>query len=58
MKKISIIVMALAFLAALTQCKKEQVTPANDSEGVAITLDLTLTVYEMRFYDMLIICLL
>ena len=38
MKKISII-MALAFLAALTQCKKEeQVTPAN--EGVAITLDI------------------
>ncbi len=32
--------MALAFLAALTQCKKEQVTPANDSEGVAITLDI------------------
>ena len=32
--------MALAFLAALTQCKKEQVTPANDSEAVAITLDI------------------
>ncbi len=40
MKKISIIVMALAFLAALTQCKKEQVAPANDSEAVAITLDI------------------
>lgn len=40
MKKISIIVMALAFLAALTQCKKEQVAPANDSETVAITLDI------------------
>ena len=40
MKKISIIVMALAFLAALTQCKKEQVVPANDSEAVAITLDI------------------
>ncbi len=40
MKKISIIVMALAFLAALTQCKKEQAIPANDSEGVAITLDI------------------
>ena len=40
MKKTRIIVMALAFLVALTQCKKEQVTPANDSEGVAITLDI------------------
>jgi len=40
MKKISIIVMALAFLAALTQCKKEQVAPANDSEAVTITLDI------------------
>ena len=40
MKKTRIIVMALAFLAALTQCKKEQVTPANDSEAVAITLDI------------------
>ena len=39
MKKTSIIIMALAFLATLTQCKKEQqVTPAN--EGVAITLDI------------------
>jgi len=40
MKRVSIIVVALAFLVALTQCKKEQVTPANDSEGVAITLDI------------------
>ena len=40
MKRVSIIVMALAFLVALTQCKKEQVTPANDSEAVAITLDI------------------
>ena len=40
MNKINIIVMALAFLAALTQCKKEQVTPANDSKAVAITLDI------------------
>lgn len=39
MKKTSIIILALAFLAALTQCKKEQqVTPTN--EGVAITLDI------------------
>ena len=40
MKRISIIVIALALLAVLTQCKKEQVTPANDSEAVAITLDI------------------
>ena len=32
--------MALAFLAAFTQCKKEQITPANDSKAVAITLDI------------------
>ena len=39
MKKISIIITALAFFVALTQCKKEeQVTPTN--EGVAITLDI------------------
>ncbi len=40
MKKISIIVMALAFLAALTQCKKEQATPANDGKTVDITLNI------------------
>lgn len=40
MKKISIIVMALAFMVALTQCKKEQVTPANDGKTVDITLDI------------------
>ena len=33
MKKISIIVTALAFLVALTQCKKEQATPANDGKS-------------------------
>lgn len=40
MKKISIIVATLVLLVALTQCKKEQVTPANDGETVAITLDI------------------
>ena len=40
MKKISIIVMALVFLVALTQCKKEQATPANDGKTVDITLDI------------------
>ena len=40
MKKISIIVTALAFLVALTQCKKEQATPANDGKTVDITLDI------------------
>ena len=40
MKKISIIVMTLAFLVALTQCKKEQATPANDGKTVDITLDI------------------
>ncbi len=40
MKKISIIVTALAFLVALTQCKKEQATPANDGNTVDITLDI------------------
>lgn len=32
--------MALAFLAALTQCKKEQVAPTHDGNAVAITLDI------------------
>ena len=40
MKKISIIVTTLAFLAVLSQCKKEQATPANDGKTVDITLDI------------------
>ena len=41
MKRISIIVTALAFLVALTQCKKEaQVVPANEGNSVNITLDI------------------
>ena len=32
--------MALAFLAVLTQCKKEQVAPVSDSDAVPITLDI------------------
>ena len=40
MKKISIIVMALAFLAVLTQCKKDQDTLAIQGKTVDITLDI------------------
>lgn len=41
MKRIIIFVTTLAFLAILTQCKKEeQVTPTNESGTVAITLDI------------------
>ena len=40
MKKISIIVTALVILVALTQCKKEQTTLANDGKTVDITLDI------------------
>lgn len=40
MKRISIIVTALALLAALTQCKKEQSVQAIENETVAITLDI------------------
>ena len=41
MKRKSIIVMALAFLVALTQCKKEeQPSPANEGKTVDITLDI------------------
>ena len=40
MKRISIFVTALALLAALTQCKKEQNAQITESETVAITLDI------------------
>lgn len=40
MKRIGIIAMALAFFVVLTQCKKEQPTPANEGETVAISLEI------------------
>ena len=40
MKRISIIVTALALLAALTQCKKEQSVQTIEGETVAITVDI------------------
>lgn len=40
MKKLNIIVMALALLVALTQCKKEEQPTSNDNNAVSITLDI------------------
>ena len=40
MKKTGIIAMALAFFIVLTQCKKEQPTPANEGKTVAISLEI------------------
>ena len=40
MKKISIIVTAMALAVGLSQCKKEQPTTTNGNDAVAITLDI------------------
>ena len=40
MKRISIIVAAMALVLGLSQCKKEQTTTANEDETVTITLDI------------------
>ena len=40
MKRISIIVAAMALVLGLSQCKKEQTTTANEDENVTITLDI------------------